>query len=45
MLKKTLAIGIMCAFLAAGSVVPSQASDHGDKCEQHVRKEQDKLEK
>ena len=45
MIRKTLAAAILAALLLGVGVVPSQARDREDKCEQRVRKAETNLEK
>jgi hypothetical protein len=43
--KTVLAAAMLGLFLSVGSVVPSQARDRDDKCEQRVRKAEENLHK
>jgi uncharacterized protein YlxW (UPF0749 family) len=43
--NKVLATAMIGAMLTVGGVVPSQASDHNNKCEQRVRKAEKNLDK
>jgi hypothetical protein len=45
MFRKSLVAAMLGAFLLAGGVVPSQAREHHDKCEQRVRKAEENLQK